>query len=315
MTRQDSGFREDGPWADTPLGVPLRPDAHIGSQPWTGPAVYGGAVPDERWDPAARNTATWADGDFVAAYSGLGVNLAEAVLLARHRAALSGSVLELGCGAGRLTRVLVALARDVQAVDVSPRMVEACRRNVPAARVDVGDLRDLTALPDAALDAVVAADNLLDIFGDAQRRHALAELRRILRPGGLLLFSSHNLAHLAVLGRPDRLLPPLDTGRGHARALIGRAWWLRTVPARLANRRRTRPYQAAGPGYALVNDGVHEHRMVMYYVDRDAQERQLDEAGLDLVDCLDLEARDVVPGADTAPSSSLHYAAVRRRAP
>ena len=255
------------------------------------------------------NTDAWSTGDYVREYSETDIKPEEAILVARHREALSGPVLDLGCGAGRLTRVLTALSDEVHAIDVSERMVAACRRNVPTARVDVGDLRDLAGIPSASAGAVVGSNNILDILGDAERTAALTEIHRILRPDGLLLFSTHNRAHLPLMRRPTRLIDPLS--KPSPRSLARAAWNARRLRARVANRRRTRRYERYEPGYAIVNDGVHDNRLVMYYIGRDAQQRQLADAGLELVDCLDIEGREVPAGQDAPTSSALHYAARR----
>jgi SAM-dependent methyltransferase len=259
--------------------------------------------------PASFNTDAWSTGDYVRDYSETDIRVVEAILVARHRDALRGPVLELGCGAGRLTRVLAALSDEVRAIDVSKRMVAACRRNVPAAHVDVGDLRDLSGLASASTGAVVGSANVLDILGDAERTAALTEIQRILRPDGLLLFSTHNRAHLALMRRPTRLLDPLSGP--FPRSLARAVWNARRLPMRVGNRRRTRLYERSEPGYAIVNDGAHDNRLVMYYIGRDAQQRQLADAGLELVDCLDIEGHEVPAGQDAPTSSALHYAARR----
>jgi SAM-dependent methyltransferase len=90
-------------------------------------------------------------------------------------------ILEVGCGRGELAeRIERELGCDLAAVDQSARMVELAReRGVDAV---VGDVQ---ALPfgDGAFDAAVAAwmlYHVLDLDG------AIAELARVLRPGGIL---------------------------------------------------------------------------------------------------------------------------------
>jgi SAM-dependent methyltransferase len=247
------------------------------------------------------NVSAWAEGDYVREYSGHALASVEAALYARHRAALTGAVLEIGCGPGRITRVLAALSDEVIALDVSPRMVEACARNVPGVRAEVGDLRDLSAYGDGAFGAVVASNNVLDVLGDADRRAALAGFARVLAPGGTLLFSSHNQANIPH----TRALP--RTPREFAAAV----YHSRHLPQRLRNRRFARAYEHSESDYAIVNDAVHDHRLAHYYIRRDAQERQLAEAGLELVDCLDVDTHPVARGETAERSSALHYAARR----
>lgn len=94
-------------------------------------------------------------------------------------------VLDVGTGPG--TVAALACARDavVTAVDAEDSMVEAARRNAPAADVRHGILPALD-LADGAFDAVTA-NFVLNHVGDPPA--ALAELRRVTRPGGRIAFS------------------------------------------------------------------------------------------------------------------------------
>ncbi|MCW2776692.1 MAG: methyltransferase [Frankiales bacterium] len=99
----------------------------------------------------------------------------------------AGPVLEVGCGPGRVAAHLAGLGLDVAGLDLSPGMVEVARREHPGLQVDVGDL---TALPhpDASLAGVVAWYSLIHV-PTAELPDAVAELARVLRPGGLLLLA------------------------------------------------------------------------------------------------------------------------------
>jgi SAM-dependent methyltransferase len=240
------------------------------------------------------NIAAWKEGDFVRAYENTHVKPAESALLSHHGETLGDRVLELGCGAGRLTRVLAERGGQVTALDVSVRMVEACARNVPAAHAEVGDLRDLSSYADGAFTGIVASDNVLDVLDDGDRRAALSGWARALAPGGILLFSSHNHAFAP-----------------HVPGVMGRAWYARHLVSRIRNHRVAHAYEHDEGSYAIVNDGAHEHRLAHYYIGRDAQERQLAESGFELLECLDREGRPVAPGEAAEPSSELHYAAKR----
>ncbi len=256
------------------------------------------------------NTSAWAEGDYVRDYSVRTTSPAETVLLASYRGSLNGPVLELGPGTGRLTRVLVSLLGEVVALDVSPRMVAATQANVPEARSEVGDLRDLSRFPDGSFGAVVASNNVLDVLDDEGRRGALAEISRVLREEGALLFSGHNLDNEPYLDTTigAYFRGALSSPRGFARALFHG----RTFAQRVRNRRAGRARERHGDGYALINDPVHDHRLVMYFIDREGQERQLAAAGLELVACFDREGRPVPKGQRAERSTELHYAARKR---
>jgi SAM-dependent methyltransferase len=102
--------------------------------------------------------------------------------------------LEVGCGPGELAeRVAGELAAEVVAVDSSERMVELARARGVDARV--GDVQDL-AFSDGEFDCAVAAWMLYHV-PDVPR--ALAELARVLRPGGRLVAVTNGLDHLQEL--------------------------------------------------------------------------------------------------------------------
>lgn len=103
-------------------------------------------------------------------------------------------VLEVGPGTGELAeRMAKELAADVVAIDVSPRMVELTRARGIDARV--GDVQELP-FEDEAFDLVVAGWVL---FHPADLDRALAEIVRVLRPGGRLIAATNSERHLGEL--------------------------------------------------------------------------------------------------------------------
>jgi SAM-dependent methyltransferase len=103
-------------------------------------------------------------------------------------------VLEVGCGWGELAEwIASATGAEVVAVDLSPRMVELARdRGVDARVADVQEL----PFPDASFDAAVAAWMLYHV---PDLDHGLAELARVLRPGGRLVAVTNSAYHLQEL--------------------------------------------------------------------------------------------------------------------
>jgi SAM-dependent methyltransferase len=255
------------------------------------------------------STEFWSQADLVDAYTGAGLRPVEADILERHRVALSGRVLEVGVGAGRLTRHLCAIATDVHGIDISDAMVAATRRACPDATIIRWDLRDLSAHEDGSFDAVVAAFNVIDVLTHDDREVALAGFVRVLAPGGLLVMSSHNRAAASsVVGPGRQLLGHLRAGR-----MRSAAGGVIRFPRRVANRRRLRPLEHGHPTYAIVNDSAHDYSILHYYISRDAQVTQLADHGFELLESLDLEGGPVETGAAAAGSPELHYVARRRR--
>ncbi len=103
--------------------------------------------------------------------------------------ALSGQrVLEVGCGRGIGVEVILDRlgADSVTAFDLDESMVELARRRLHGrpASLSVGDVCEINE-PDNALDTVVDF-GIIHHVPDWQ--HAVAEISRVLRPGGLVLF-------------------------------------------------------------------------------------------------------------------------------
>jgi SAM-dependent methyltransferase len=253
------------------------------------------------------STEVWRRAGRVRAYDSSELRPVEGALFARYRGDLSGRVLELGCGAGRLTRELCKFADQVHAIDISPAMVRHCRRACPEATISERDLRDLTDYGTGFFAALLAPFNVLDVLDDADRNGALEGFRRVLAPGGLMIMSSHNRAYAPrVVGPGRQLLAHL-----RARKLRSAAGSIVRMPRRVANNRRLRPFERVEPGYAILNDAAHDHSMLHYYISRDDQERQLAEHGFELLECLDLDGEPVEAGEAAAEAPELHYVSRR----
>lgn len=89
-------------------------------------------------------------------------------------------LLDVGCGPGTVSAAAAARGARVTAVDTEQSMVDVVRRRLPDAAVLLGALPRLP-LADATAD-VATANFVINHVGDP--RAALAELRRVLRPGG-----------------------------------------------------------------------------------------------------------------------------------
>jgi SAM-dependent methyltransferase len=97
-------------------------------------------------------------------------------------------ILELAAGSGVLTRELVATlpAAELMATDLNPAMVSLGSKQVPTARWEQADAVRLP-YPDGWFDLVVSQFGVV-FFPD--KPAAFAEARRVLRPGGHLLFNT-----------------------------------------------------------------------------------------------------------------------------
>ena len=90
-----------------------------------------------------------------------------------------GPVLDLAAGTGKLTRALLGIGLDVIAVEPQPQLRDLLIASVGGERVRDG-LAEAIPLPDAAVCAVTVGDG----FHWFDQAAALAEIARVLRPGG-----------------------------------------------------------------------------------------------------------------------------------
>jgi SAM-dependent methyltransferase len=262
---------------------------------------------------AEVNAGIWRRGEYVADYATRRLLPVEVMILVRYRETLSRKVLEVGCGAGRILGYLVAIGGEAHGIDISPAMVEHCASVYPAAKVGVGDMAALSETVQGPFDAIIAADNVIDVFDDVKRRRVLEEMRALLAPGGLLIFSSHNLDYVdRAGGAGEESRPALRARRmlvkAASRPLTELAGYARRLPRRIRNRRRLGALERRADDHAIINDEAHDYALLHYYIRRDDQARQLAETGYELIECLDVDGGVVGPG-EVNPSPWLHYVA------
>jgi SAM-dependent methyltransferase len=127
-------------------------------------------------------------------------------------------VVDLGCGLGRLTRVLAARAARVVAIDISPEMLKHAQElNWHLDNVDwvLGDGASLRPLADGSVSAVVAHLVFQHVPDPRVTLGYVAEMGRVLRPGGWAAFEFSN--------DPDADGGPARGSRlGRLRGLLGR---------------------------------------------------------------------------------------------
>jgi ubiquinone/menaquinone biosynthesis C-methylase UbiE len=98
-----------------------------------------------------------------------------------------GYLAEFGCGTGFYTSLLAGKADRVVATDLSPGMLAVARANTRATNVTFQvENCERTSLPDGAFDTAFVS--LVLHFTEPAK--ALAEMHRILKPGGMLLVSN-----------------------------------------------------------------------------------------------------------------------------
>lgn len=174
-----------------------------------------------------------------------GTALAAAMAAELPAGASAGRVVELGPGTGCVTQALLAAGVDparLVAVETNAAFCALLRGRYPAIRIVEGDACELEQLLDDAgavpVAAVVSSLPLLSL-GDSRRRAVLAQVARVLAPGGVLVQYTYGL------------MPPVPRAPAAGLGLAGRrvAWVpLNLPPAWVWRYRRA----AAVPGPPFV---------------------------------------------------------------
>jgi toxoflavin synthase len=180
---------------------------------------------------------------------------------------VGAAVLDAGCGEGFMARHLRQRgARTVEGIDISAGMLGAAQAAEQAHPLGItfalATVVDLSRFPDAAFDLVLAVA-VLNYLSLADTVTALGEIRRVLRPGGRLVFAVPHPA-LPFLRPPapplffDRAACGYFSGRGHE--FHGQMWRRdgRAVPVRCVHKTLADYFDAlTHAGFTTMPD-VHE---------------------------------------------------------
>jgi SAM-dependent methyltransferase len=113
------------------------------------------------------------------------------------------SVLDFGCGCGRVTRYLAGFPGSVSGSDLSEPAVRWCRANLPFGRFEVNGLEPPLRFDDESFDVVYALSVFTHLTGDLQLAWR-DEVRRVLRPGGVFLLTTHGDSYVPRLDADER---------------------------------------------------------------------------------------------------------------
>ncbi|WP_341312381.1 class I SAM-dependent methyltransferase [Paraburkholderia sp. IMGN_8] len=186
-------------------------------------------------------------------------------------------LLDIGIGAGRTIPLMTAISSDYTGVDYTLKLLEMAKARYPGLDLRHMDARDMSALPSAHYGLVEFSWNGIDCVDYDDRVKILKEMYRVLRPGGYLLFSTHNRGGPGYSENLWQLLPeftfnPLKLGWRTLRSL--RRFQLGTLNY-MRNVRLNHDYGS----YALKTAAAHNFGIVIVYTTLAEQRRQLAEVG------------------------------------
>jgi len=136
-----------------------------------------------KWDTAAG---TLPDSQSVRRHASVSRRRLETLLAVLGRGASAVKLLDVGCSSGAFLMIARELGFEAEGVEISPEASDAARR--AGFRVHTGLLEE-AGYPDASFDAIALVELLEHL---REPRALLAECRRLLRPGGVVMATTPN---------------------------------------------------------------------------------------------------------------------------
>jgi ubiquinone/menaquinone biosynthesis C-methylase UbiE len=143
-------------------------------------------------------------GEFVRVGHGVAGMVAGAIAEARGPLQPGDRVLDFGCGCARTLAWFMKAHPDVEfhGSDVDAEAIEWCSRNLPDGHFERNDYLPPLPYPDSHFDVVYCV-SVFTHLNEGMQDQWLAELHRVLKPGGLLLFTVHGENALSTLSGVD----------------------------------------------------------------------------------------------------------------
>ncbi len=179
-------------------------------------------------------------------------------------------LLDIGVGGGRTTQHLARQTLFYLGIDYAPEMIAACQKRFAGlpetVQFAVQDARDLSAFANQSFDLIWFSYNGLDYMSHGERLQFLAEVKRLIAPGGYFCFSSHNLQGMEreFTLKSQLILNPVFS-------YVNLVMWL---ILRVCNRQLSSA-QLSQLDYAVIRDASHNFRLQTYYIRPQAQLEQL----------------------------------------
>ena len=202
-------------------------------------------------------------------------------------------------GGGRTTAHLLKLTNNYTGVDYVQKYAEETAKRFPSANILWADATNLSEFKASTFDFVLFSYNGLDSISHADRLKVLGEVNRVLRKGGIFMFSSHNRDY-----EHFRKLPWQRRFHFSKKYLIFFLHCMYYLP----NHYRMRKHEVFTDDYAIINDGDHRYSLMLYYIGIPEQAAQLERHGFSEIEAYDTAGQRV--DADQS-SHWIHYLSVK----
>lgn len=174
-----------------------------------------------------------------------------------------GSVLDIGIGTGRTTGPLRKMFNRYVGIDYSTEMVRHAKQLFPENEIYLMDARNIVL--HEQYDCAFFSFNGIDYIGEHNRKLALNEVTRVIKPGGYFIYSTHNLGY----GRVNVFLERFWVRELVPSGVFHRPKRLAYLPRNIFNRYRNfkRQERVNLDAMAYVNDPGLNFSLLTTYVD------------------------------------------------
>jgi ubiquinone/menaquinone biosynthesis C-methylase UbiE len=195
-------------------------------------------------------------------------------------------MLDIGIGAGRTTACFAPYVKEYIGVDYAEEMVKACQNKFaskfPQSAFQVADARKLDQFAENEFDFVLFSFNGIDYMNTKERFETLKQINRVLKPGGVYSFSTHNINSLQDFSKIQF--------RFNIFALIKRLFDVRKI--KRINKAEFTKINTSD--CIFINDGAHNFGLQTCYIRPAFQIKQLQETAFNDITVLALSNGEVL---------------------
>jgi ubiquinone/menaquinone biosynthesis C-methylase UbiE len=205
------------------------------------------------------------------------------------------AILDIGVAAGRTVPYLSAHTEDYTGIDYSESMLQQCRAKHRNVKLLLCDATNMVAFADGAFDTVFSCFNVIDDADHEDRTRILGEVHRVLKKNGVFVFSTHNLdskrrSAFKFRGFVSAQNPPELIKQNLVR--------LKRYFTGILNHLRNKRNEVWEKNFSIINDSSHNFKLMTYYIKKEHQLRQLEDAGFSQVEMVAENGAFISPEQD-----------------